>query len=190
MLSQKTKAQISDWELIESVKSGNQSAFKAIVSRHKSSVAATVYGMLGKCLEAEDIGQEVFIRFYKAINKFRGEAELSTYLTRIAINLSLNEINKRKKRTFFSFDSWANDQLDKGNLEEKNTSYERKEIIAKAISKLKDNYKSVLVLRLINGFSTEETAEILNVPVGTVLSRLYRAQEKLRKILSPYVEEL
>jgi len=66
-------------------------------------VAATVIGMLGHCPEAEDIGQETFIRFYKSLDKFRGDASVGTYLTRIAINLSLNEIKRRRRQRKFFF---------------------------------------------------------------------------------------
>ncbi len=88
---------LSDIELIEKTKAGDQRAFGQLVSRHQSRVAATVIGMLGNSPEADDIGQEVFVRFYRSIVSFRGEANLSTYLTRIAINLSLNELKRRKK---------------------------------------------------------------------------------------------
>ena len=178
----------SDLELINMVRNGDNSAFGIIVEKHEARIASTVKGMLGNTQEADDVGQEVFIRFYKSINNFRGEAKLSTYLTRIAINLSLNEIKKRKAKKFLSFESWseaASILPDSGN---KSIDFEKTEVITKALEKLDTKFKSVVVLRLIDGYSTEETAEILGIPSGTVLSRLSRAQKKLKNLLTPYME--
>ena len=181
---------LTDIDLVELARKGDQSAFSEIVKRHKSKIAATIYGMIGKCDEADDIGQEVFIRFYNTINNFRGDSALSTYLIRIAMNLTLNEINRKKIRRFLSFDSLLDSQLDIKD-ERRNESYdETKEIIDKALQKLNYKYRSVIVLRLIDGYSTEETSQILSIPVGTVLSRLARAQSKLKEYLKPYKLEL
>jgi RNA polymerase sigma-70 factor, ECF subfamily len=180
-----------DLELVNLAKQGNQMAFTEIVKRHKSRIAATIYGMIGKCDEADDIGQEVFIRFYNSIDKFRGESALSTYLTRIAINLSLNEIKRRRRRRFLTFDKLAEEGIEISDpSQDIRTSGDDREIIQMAINKLNMKYRSVLVLRLIDGYTSEETAKILNVPLGTVLSRLARAQTKLQEYLKPYISEL
>lgn len=180
-----------DFELVKLSQKGNQPAFTEIVKRHKSRIAATIYGMIGKCDEADDIGQEVFIRFYNSINNFRGDSALSTYLTRIAINLSLNEIKRRKRRKFFSFDKLVEDGIEIADPSQDNRSLgDNNEIIQMALNKLNMKYRSVLVLRLIDGYTSEETAKILKVPLGTVLSRLARAQTKLQEYLKPYISEL
>ncbi|MDP4174608.1 MAG: sigma-70 family RNA polymerase sigma factor [Bacteroidota bacterium] len=177
-------------ELIERCRNGEQQAFSEIIRRYKGKIASTIFGMLGRCDEADDIGQEVFIRFYKSVNNFRGESALGTYLTRIAINLSLNEIKRRKLRSFLSFEKLIEEGKDIMDIDAKSSLDENKEIIQKAIQKLSSKYRSVLVLRLIDDYSTEETAKILNLPVGTVLSRLARAQIKLREYLKPYLSEI
>jgi RNA polymerase sigma-70 factor (ECF subfamily) len=181
---------LTDLDLVDLSKNGDQSAFMEIVKRHKAKVASTIYGMVGRCDEADDIGQEVFIRFYKSLNNFRGESALGTYLTRIAINLSLNEIARRKRKRFFSFDKMLEEGSDLGYTDKTGTLNENKEIIEKAVQKMDAKYRAVLVLRLIDGYSTEETAKILNIPLGTVLSRLARAQSKLKEFLQPYFSEL
>ena len=90
----------SDEELLRVSREGNVAAFGELVRRYESKVAATVIGMLGKCDEADDIGQETFIRFYHALKSFRGDSSIGTYITRIAMNLSLNEIRRRERRRF------------------------------------------------------------------------------------------
>jgi RNA polymerase sigma-70 factor, ECF subfamily len=181
---------LTDLELVERSRSGDQQAFAEIVRRYKSKISSTVFGMLGRNDEAEDIGQETFIRFYNSINNFRGESSLGTYLTRIAINLSLNVIKRRKMRNLFSFDKMLEEGMDIPDTSEPIPGNDEKEIVNKAINKLSSKHKSVLVLRLIDEYSTEETAKILNVPVGTVLSRLARAQGKLKEILKNYKYEI
>jgi RNA polymerase sigma-70 factor, ECF subfamily len=181
--------EFTDLELVGKIREGDQFAFAEIVRRYKHKVAATIFGMIGRCDEADDIGQEVFIRFYNAINNFRGESALGTYLTRIAINLSLNEIKRKKIKKVISFEKMQEDGSDisEANNNDYNNS---KEIIQKAVQNLNPKYRSVLVLRLIDEYSTDETAKILDLPVGTVLSRLSRAQLKLKEYLQPYLSEL
>lgn len=180
---------VSDEQLVKTAREGDKAAFKELVKRLEPRVAATVYGMLGRCPEAEDVGQEVFIRFYKALNTFRGESSVASYITRIAINLSLNELKRRKRGyAFFSRDDDEN-TLDIPDPKGSGLPFEDKEIINWALQKLRPEYRSVIVLRLIEGYSTEETANILKVPVGTVTSRLARSQMKLKEILTPYFED-
>jgi RNA polymerase sigma-70 factor (ECF subfamily) len=178
---------LTDQEIIAEINSGNQNAYREIILRYESQVAATVKGMLGNCEEAEDVGQEVFIRFYKSIAKFRAESSVGTYLTRIAINLSLNELKRRKRHRFFFKHPTENEMENKANDNEK-TYEEDQEIIQKVLQKLDEKFRSVIVLRIIDGYSTEETASILKVPIGTVLSRLTRALQKLKSLLSPIME--
>jgi RNA polymerase sigma-70 factor (ECF subfamily) len=176
----------TDEQLIAGAREGDKTAFKELVKRYESRVAATVVGMLGRCPEADDVGQETFIRFYRALGSFRGDSSVSTYLTRIAINLSLNEL-KRRKRFFSMFSRPANDSLpDTPDHKSSGLSFEDKEVIQWGLQQLKPEFRAVLVLRLIDGYSTNETATILNVPLGTVLSRLARGQKRLKEILTPY----
>jgi RNA polymerase sigma-70 factor, ECF subfamily len=180
----------SDDQLIAAAQRGNLESFGKLVERHEGRVAATVIGMLGDCAEADDIGQEVFIRFYHAIRRFRGESKLETYLTRIAINLSLNELKRRKRRQLLFIRSSSAADADISYQDRGQDQRDQKHIIDRALQALKPEFRSVIVLRLIDGYSTEETADILNIPVGTVLSRLARAQEKLRQQLEPLISQI
>jgi RNA polymerase sigma-70 factor (ECF subfamily) len=176
---------LNEQDLIASARNGDNDAFKEIVKKFESRVAATVIGMLGHCPEAEDIGQETFVRLYQSLHKFRGESSLGTYLTRIAINLSINEIRRRgRHRKIYLTNS--EEKIEKiADTYNHNEQKEMSELIQTGLQKLPAKFRSVIVLRLIDGYSTEETAKILNLPVGTVLSRLSRAQMKLKKILTP-----
>ena len=180
---------LSDNELIEKARAGDKAAFSALVERHQRPVASTVTGMLGAGDDAEDVGQTVFIRFYNAMNDFRGEAQLSTYLTRIAINLSLNELKRRQRRNLFFFrPTDENQHFEVAEREDHESGQDTKEIVNKALQALDPKFRSVVVLRLIQGYSTKETADILQLPLGTVLSRLARAQEKLKELLKHLIE--
>jgi len=183
-------ALLTDQEIIEASISGNESAFAEIVRRHESKVAATVYGMLGRCPEAEDVGQETFIRFFKSMKKFRGESSVGTYLIRIAMNLSLNELDRRKRQsrvvTLDDPDFAGKIPGVRAAHEDTNTT----EIVHWAVDQLEPKFRSAVVLRMIEGYSTEETAQILKLPLGTVLSRLSRAKAQLLKLLAPYKEQL
>jgi RNA polymerase sigma-70 factor (ECF subfamily) len=175
---------LSDVELVEMVKSCNdRTAFNEIVRRHKTHIAYTVYGLLGKGADAEDIGQEVFIRFLRYIENYNGKYALITYLTRIAVNLSLNELRRRKIRRLFSFDEMQEEGVEIAAPSDPDPFDENKARVQVALSRLSDKHRAVAVLRLIDGHSTKDTAHILGLPIGTVLSRLARAQDNLRELL-------
>ncbi len=173
----------SDDELLTFARQGNDEAFAVIVNRYQQAVLATIRGMLGEVGAVQDIGQDVFIRFYKAIDNFKGDAKLRTYLTRIAINLSLNELQKRKRKSWLTFFR-TNDALPE--ISDRSESWKRKEhqeLIDKALLSLEKDLRAVIVLRLVDGFSTKEVAEMLDMPLGTVLSRLSRARTQLQEAL-------
>ena len=180
-----------DEALIKRAQNGDENAFRQLVVRHQEAIHRTVLGMLGPSAEVEDVVQEVFIRFYKAMAKFEGKAKLSTYLTRIAINLSLNEIARRKKQF-----KWLPILGRKEHFDESNDSvsdvvdphasldrFDDADEIKQALWQLPENFRTVLVLRLIDGYSVQETADLLGLPKGTIASRLMRAQQKMMDLL-------
>lgn len=180
----KTYSEEREKELISASISGNVAAFGEIVGHYRRMVASTVKGMLGDTVFAEDIGQEVFIKLYHSLPEFRGDAKLSTYIQKIAVNLTLNELKRRKRFmsvfTLKSDDEMRELDMPSGSQSERN---EAKELVEKALSSLEPGFRIVVTMRLLQGYSTKETAEILGLPVGTVLSRLSRAQEQMRNIL-------
>jgi RNA polymerase sigma-70 factor (ECF subfamily) len=176
---------LSEQDLVRKAQSGDKNAFKELVRQNEQRVAATVIGMMGNCPEADDVGQETFIRFYQSLKKFRGESSVGTYLTRIAINLSLNELKRRKRRNTLFFSKGEEKMANIPDKDDRKNKKELKEIVHIGIEQLDPKHRAIVVLRLIEGHSTEETAQILRLSVGTVLSRLARAQKKLKEILTP-----
>ncbi len=181
---------VTDEQLIQATLQGDERAFRELIKRYESRVASTVIGMLGASPEAEDVGQETFIRFYNNLKNFRGEASVGTYLTQIAINLSLNELKRRKRKSLLFFRRLSDEDRDIPDGDERREFDDRQELVQWAIRQLDPKFRSVVVLRLIDGYSTAETANILKLPQGTVLSRLARAQKKLKELLSPYLGDL
>ncbi len=179
---------ISDNDLVAAVLRGETQAFAGIVRRYERPIAATITGMLGRTEEVEEIGQQVFIRFYEALPNFRGDASVKTYLTRIAINLSLNELKRRKRR--FSLFRSVDDAIElPSETDDRAESSSDRGLIEQALKRIPAGMREVVVLRLVNGYSTEETATMLNIPEGTVLSRLSLARKQLQTLLKPFFGE-
>lgn len=176
---------LSDEELIARARDGDPRAFQRLVERYEEKVAGTVISMVGRGAEADDIGQETFIRFYKAMDQFRGDANLGTYLTRIAINQSLKAIRRRKRwhERFFSRDADAEVREPAVEGSEAVDRWESRRLVQEALQQLSPDHRAVVVLRMLEGYSTKEAAEILDVPEGTVMSRLYRAMDQLEEQL-------
>lgn len=180
----------SDVDLIARARAGDDRAFGALVERHQGAVAATVIGMLGRGDDADDVGQETFIRFHRSLDRFRGESSLKTYLVHIAMNLSINAL-KRRRRSLLRFVSGDEHDVDlpeprigpDGDVD----ANELQVVVQRAVARLGEKHRAVVVLRLFQDCSTRETAQILGVPEGTVLSRLSRAMKDLEAQLEPYV---
>jgi len=175
----------SDEYLVNASLQGDEKAFEALVNRYKKMVARTVKGILiGDSTFSEDVGQEVFIKLYNSLSDFRGDAKLSTYIQKIAINLTLNELKRRKR--YFSFFTHKSDcELYEYDIagEDIENKYDAKATVEKALKTLEPKFRTIVVMRMLQGYSTKETAKILGLPTGTVLSRLSRAQDQLRKYL-------
>jgi RNA polymerase sigma-70 factor (ECF subfamily) len=181
----------SDAELIARARAGDDRAFAEIVERYEGVVAATAVGMLGDGDEADDVGQETFIRFHRALGSFRGDSSLKTYLVHIAMNLSLNAL-RRRRRILARFVSRDETEIDapspNAGPDGEVDASELRAFVRAAVRGLGERHRAVVVLRMFQECSTRETATILGVPEGTVLSRLSRALEELERRLAPYVQ--
>ncbi len=180
-MAKKHNLYTKDIELVTKIKNGNNEAFRQLVMRYRMQMIKVATAMLGNTNDAEDVAQDSFIRFYNNINQYNGDAALGTYLTKIVMNLSLNLLKKQKS------EKWKNNTL-KVNYDKQNTdpykNIDNRALIEKSLQLLPGDYRSVVVLRLVQGYSTKETADLLGLPLGTVLSRLARGQQKLKTIIN------
>ena len=176
---------------IKKVIKGDQNAFGEIVELYKDKVFQLCFRMLGNRHEAEDIAQEAFIRAYVNINSFNINLKFSTWLYRIATNLCIDRIRKKKPDYYLDAEVSGTDGLtmysqiaaDTTLPEDELQSLELQEMIQKEISKLPEKYRSVIVLKYIEELSLNEISEILDLPLGTVKTRIHRGREALRQQL-------
>jgi len=177
-----------DFTLVKRFIEGEESAFNQLVARHKERVRSIIYITVNHTDYIDDIAQDVFIKVYKNLNHFRYESQFSTWIYRITVNKCRDHLRKIKLRKMFIpfADNFEKAEHINNKAEEKNTS----EIVRVAISKLPEKLKIPLLLKDIEGFSYQEIAESVECEIGTVKSRIFRAREKLKKILKPYKSEI
>ncbi len=180
------RPQISDEELIQRFQDGDLYAFDIIVKRYKNPLLNFAYRFVGNIEEAEDVVQETFLRLYKNKHAYKRIAKFSTWLYTIAGNLSKTELRKRKRRKLVSISELGYDDKEfeiedkKSNTERDVDSVLKEDIIQKAIEELPKRFKQVIILRDVQELAYEEISEILNIPLGTVKSRVNRARLKLQ----------
>jgi RNA polymerase sigma-70 factor, ECF subfamily len=176
---------------IKQVKKGDQDAFAEIVEYYKDKVYQLCYRMLGNAHEAEDSAQEAFIRAYVNIHSYDSTKKFSTWLYRIATNLCIDRIRKKKPDYYLDAEISGTDGLDmysqipaKQELpEDELEKLELHEQIQQEILKLPEKYRSVIVLKYVDELSLKEISDILELPVGTVKTRIHRGREALRNKL-------
>ncbi len=173
----------TDQELVRRCKNGDMEAFRMIVDTHKNYIATVASGILGATPEVSEIAQNVFVKFYENLGRFRGDSSIKTYLHRMTVNASLDEIRRRNRyrKRFINLDEHDSEIVDPGHASAAIEQLEDRKIVESMLATLPERQQSVVVLRLIEGYSTSETADILGIAYGTVLSRLNRALESLRK---------
>ena len=178
-------------EKIKQVKKGDQSSFEDIVIYFQNRIYQHCYRMLGNAHEAEDIAQEAFIRAYTNIDSFDNRKKFSTWLYRIATNLTIDRLRKRKPDYFLDAEMKGTDGLDMytrlpsqdRSPGEEVEGLELQRFIHQEIARLPPKYRSIIMLRYLEEFSLKEISDILNIPLGTVKTRIHRGREALRKKL-------
>lgn len=183
----------TDLILAGQAKKGDLNAFRELVEMNKQNVFYLALDLAKNRQDAEDISQEVFLKAYRSINKFRGDSKFSTWLYRITVNTFLT-MNRKKSNSIKASDEDMDDQLEiimSKNNPENNIDPESfaeagfiRKFIDRAVEKLSDREKTVFIMRNKNELSFNEISEILNLNPGTVRSMNFRALEKLRKELS------
>jgi RNA polymerase sigma-70 factor (ECF subfamily) len=192
-----SEAKLSDHELIEATRSGDEAAFGEIMERYRGPITNYLYRFLNDYEEAVDLAQETFVRVYFAIDRYHTQFAFSTYIYRIATNLAISEIRRRKRRRLLSltglFQSEADKSVEFQPPDERKLAdaelmdEERDRQIATAIAALPEKYRVPIILRDIEGRSYDEVAQIMGLGLGTTKSRISRARGLLKEKLQDYL---
>ena len=184
--------------LVTGLRAHDERAFEQVVRDYGGRMLAVARKLLPNEEDARDAVQDAFLSAFKAIDQFHGDARLSTWLHRIVINAALAKLRRRRSRDERSIDDLLPKFLGDGHqvepaVEWRDTSevlLEREEtraLVRDAIDQLPDAYRTVLLLRDIEGLETDETARLLDVTTGVVKTRLHRARQAVRKLLDPHL---
>ena len=191
-----SRSNLTDDELVGQVLAGDGATFGEIVQRHEGRLYNTIYRLVGSADDARDLLQDTFVKAYENLKTFRGGSSLYTWLFRIAVNTSLSH---RRRRKWVQMSAPAGDEDDPNpgnavadtaaaNPADRLITAETEVLVQEAINGLDDEHRTVVVLRDIQHCDYRQIAEILEVPPGTVKSRLHRARMMLRDKLQPLLE--
>lgn len=187
-----------DRDLVERVQRGDSSAFDVLVRKYQHRVIGLVGRYVHDWSECQDVAQEVFMRAYRALGNFRGDAQFSTWLHRIAVNTAKNHLVAQHRRP-------PTDDIDVMDAEQYDTSLRlrdtdtpehellRQEIettVMAAVNRLPTELREAITLREVEGLSYEEIAERMGCPIGTVRSRIFRARDAIDTQLKPLLEPM
>jgi RNA polymerase sigma-70 factor (ECF subfamily) len=196
-LGSRTVEAASDHELLAEIRDGDEAAFQEIVRRYRNPITNFVYRMIDDYERSVELAQETFIRVYTSAARYQANYSFSTYIYRIATNLAISELRRRKRRRFVSlFSPFSDDngdpvELDPPDLnplqDESLIRDERKRAVARAITSLPEKYRAAIVLRDVEGLSYDRIAEVLKLSEGTVKSRINRARNLLKEKLTAYI---
>jgi len=188
-------AGIDDFSLVKAFQAGDQHAFESLVRRYQHQVANLVYVTMGSRDDVDDIAQEVFIRVYKSLPRFKFDASFFSWVYRITMNLCIDEIRKRKIRKVLSLDFLTEDALEKSRKNKDHSMPsdsmlldERRQIVQSALQRLKPEHRDILVLREYKDLGYSEIVEALDISLEAVKSRIFRARSELKILLSEYFE--
>jgi RNA polymerase sigma-70 factor (ECF subfamily) len=188
----------SDHALLEATRIGDEDAFAELVSRYRNPITSYIYRMTNDYDGAVDLAQETFVRVYRAADRYQTTYAFSTYIYRIATNLAISELRKRKRRKLVSLTGFFQSK-DGAEPQEFNPAdskpladtelvdAERRHAVQRAISTLPEKYRAPLILRDVDGKSYDEISRILETSEGTVKSRISRARGFLREKMRAYL---
>lgn len=180
---------MSDLELIRRVQKGDNGAFDELMTRYARSIYGVAYSLTRSHADADDLSQEAFIRAYRAIKRFDERFQFYTWMRKIVVNLCFNHIKRQKRFQFLPLpladgeDESADIVDPKAGAGESSLRHD----LDRALAKLPADQRAVFVLRVDEDLSYEQISDALGIPVGTVMSRLSRAREKLRSLLKEYM---
>ena len=172
-----------DRELVERFARGESRAFDTIVERYEQRVYAITLRMTGNVEDARDAMQDVFISALRALRSFRGDAQLSTWIHRVAVNASLDVVRKRKRHVAQPLEEAGERPSDDVGPEDAAARAARAVEVQRALQAVSEEHRAVLVLHDLQDLDYAETAAALDIPVGTVKSRLHRARSEMARLL-------
>lgn len=189
--------QLTDQALIERVQNGDKQAFNLLVIKYQNKVCNLISRYINNSGDVPDVAQEAFIKAYRALPRFRGDSAFYTWLYRIAVNTAKNYVVAQGRRPPASdIDAEDAENYDNGgalkeisNPENLMLSEQLKQAVFTTIESLPDDLKMAITLREIEGLSYEEIAEVMDCPVGTVRSRIFRAREAVEKSIRPLINQ-
>lgn len=173
--------ELDDQELVDACRRGESQAMELLYHRFKRRVFGLVTRIVGPS-DSEEVVQEVFVRIYRGLAKFRGDAQLSTWIYRLSVNAALSHVSKRKRRP--ECEEWQ-DQEPSESQPLRDSALSRR--LEDALESLPAGYRAVLVLHDVEGLSHEECAKILGCRIGTSKSQLHKARARMRQILGPSI---
>ena len=185
------EGRVSDVELIHRTQQGNTTAFDELMMRYNEAIYRLAYSTVRNHADAEDISQEAFIRAYRAIGRFNEKYRFYTWMHRITVNLCINLMRQRKRMRLVSLpgsergSEWAEIADPRSDIEDG----ELRRDLDRAMEELPPEQRAVLVLRVKQELSYSEISETLDIPIGTVMSRLSRARGHLKKLLKDYLPQ-
>ena len=188
--------QITDQQLVEKVQRGDKNAFNLLVTRYQHKVMHLVSRYVKSSGDVADVTQEAFIKAYRALPSFRGDSAFYTWLYRIAVNTAKNYlVSQGRKPPGSDIDAQEADYYDGGEALHDNSTPERallsneiESTLFKIVERLPDDLRMAITLREMEGLSYEEIAAVMDCPVGTVRSRIFRAREAIDKVIQPLME--
>ncbi len=183
---------VTDEQLVYAFRNGDEKAFTEIVFRYKHRLTRLAWSVVHNEDDAMDVVQESFIKVYRKLHSFQGTSKLYTWLYRIVMNHSIDYVRKRPAAIIVPVDEMLREPASKDKSMRPDINLLNKELnkrIFEAVDELPEKQKKTVILREVEDLSYNEIAEIMGCSVGTVMSRLYYAREKLRDILEPYVKD-
>ena len=170
-------------QLIVQAKNGDARAFRDLVERYMKYAYNVAHSFVGNHVDAEDIAQEAFVRVHRSLSSFRGDAEFSTWLYRITMNLSLNRLNEQKKKMQRETNKMEDGQESVGSSPAFSEGADVQMHVERALHRLPTLQRAVVILRHLDGLSTNEVSNILQCSEGTVKTHLYRGLKKMKVML-------
>lgn len=186
-----------DAELVDRVRNGDQAAFRELFDRYHRRAFAVALGVVKNEQDALDVVQDAFIKVHRHIDNFQGTSSFYTWLYRIVMNLAIDHLRKSRKTTDFDDRIGREDAAGDGALlphildGNPAKTVARRELVEKiqhALAQLPEYHRAVILLRELEGMSYEELAQVLEVPKGTIMSRLFHARKKVQEMLGEYVD--